>query len=82
MTPDPLLVLVHHGDKGKQVLLGTLPGVPWCHPGGPTPPQILNVVVEMIVHLWFGLLTKKEARPDGFRYTVMDKVDLLSQMMA
>ena len=35
---DPILGPVDYGGKGKRILRGAFPGVPWCYPGVPTFP--------------------------------------------
>ena len=43
--------------------------------GDPLPPWIFNLVVDVIARHWFGLVMEIDARPDGFGYTVAEKLD-------
>ena len=45
--------------------------------GEPLPPQIFNVVVDMIVRQWVGIVVENEAVPDGFGHMVVDKQEFL-----
>ena len=45
--------------------------------GDPLTTWILNLVVDVIVRHWFGMLTEKKAGPDGFEYTLAEKADFL-----
>ena len=37
---------------------------------------IINIVVDVIIRHWVGLMVDNEAVPDGFGYTVADKMKL------
>ena len=48
-----------------------------CHPGRTKlNPLIINIVVEVIICHWVGIMVENEARADGFRYTMVDKMTL------
>ena len=45
--------------------------------GDPLYPSNFNVLVDVIVCHWAGIMADNKAIPDGFRYMVLYKVDLL-----
>ena len=76
LTPDPILGAGYHDGECEQILLGPLPCVPGCHPGGPTVPLIFNVVLYMIIHSLVGMVSYNKAGPDGFGYMVAEKAEI------